>query len=152
TEFLPETSFKLGDQTLKLGSDFVPTPPSSGDKNASGPLHFIAYGLVVSALKRNDVVGLDLNGKIVVMLEGPPRNVSKESWKKAHAQIDILTGLVRAGVAGFVFISHGREEHPYAETADYLTRRRVERADSPELPPELPPFVSVSNEVADKVF
>ncbi|HJZ80959.1 MAG TPA: M28 family peptidase [Pyrinomonadaceae bacterium] len=152
SEFLPETGIKIGDQTLKLGSDFVPTQPYSGDENASGPLFFIAYGLVVSALKRNDVAGLQLQGKIVVMLEGPPRNVSKDSWKKAHAQIDILKGLVGAGVAGLIFMRHGREERPYAEEADYLTRRQIERADSPEMPAELPPFASVSDEGADKLF
>jgi hypothetical protein len=95
---------------------------------------------------------LNLQGKIVVMLEGPPRNVSKDSWKKAHAQIDILYGLVRAGVAGIVFVGHGREEHPYAEIADYLIRRQVDRADSREWPPEAPPFLSVSDAAADKLF
>ena len=86
-EFLPETGMRIGDQQLKLGSDFVITPPFSGDKNASGPMVFVAYALVHSALKRNDVAGLDLAGKIVVMLEGPPPNVSKKSWKEIHAQI-----------------------------------------------------------------
>jgi len=152
TELLPETSFVFGDQTLKLGAEFVPTPPASGDENVSGPLHFIAYGIVLSALKRNDVAGLNLQGKIVVMLEGPPGNVSKDSWKKAHAQLSILKGLVGAGVAGIVFMSHGREEHPYAETADYLVRRQVDRADSKDMPAELPPFLSVSDAAADKLF
>ena len=54
SEFLPETSIKFGDETLKLGADFVPMPPSSGDENASGPLHFIAYGMITTAPKRND--------------------------------------------------------------------------------------------------
>lgn len=152
SEFLPETNLKFGDQTLKLGADFVPMPPSSGDENASGLLYFIAYGMITTAPKRNDVAGLNLSGKIVVMLEGPPRNVSKPSWKKAGVQIDILRGLIGAGVAGIVFISHGREERPFAEIADYLTRRQVERADSPEMPSELPPFVSLSNEAADRLF
>lgn len=152
TELLPDTSFKVGDQALKLGSDFVPTPPANGDENASGQMFFIAYGLVASAIKRNDLGDVNLSGKIVVMLEGPPANVNKDSWKKVHAQLDILRSLVTAGVAGIVFISHGREEHPYSETADYLTRRRVERADSTEYPAELPPFVSLSDEAADKLF
>ena len=151
-EFLPETGFKLGDQALKLGSEFVIAPPYSGEKNASGPLVFIAYGLTSQQPKRNDTAGLDLKGKIVVMLEGPPEIVNPKSWKEAHAQRNIAIGLVRAGVAGIVFISHGREEHPYTELSDYFIRRQVERADEEELPPQVPPFINLSNEAGDKLF
>lgn len=151
-EFMPDTGFKLGDESLRLGSEFVVAPPYSGDKRVQGPLVFIAYGLNTAVPKRNDLAGIDVKGKIVVMLEGPPEIVSKKSWKDAHAQIDVLTGLVGAGVAGIVFISHGREEHPYSEFADYFARRQVERADSEEMPSLLPPFVNLSNEAADKVF
>ncbi len=152
TQLTDETSFTMSDQTLKLGQDFVPIPPANGDESASGQMAFIAYGLVAPDLKRNDVQGLNLKGKIVVMLEGPPRNVSKSSWKKVHAQIDVLLGLMGAGVAGFVFINHGREEHPYAKIADYLVRRQVNRADETEFPSELPPFVRLSDEAADRLF
>jgi hypothetical protein len=152
TQPLVESSFQIGEQTLKLGSDFVPVPPANGDENASGQMFFIAYGMVLPALKRNDVEGLNLKGKIVVMLEGPPANVSKSSWKKVHAQTDILIGLVGAGVAGVVFVSHGREEHPYTEMADYLVRRQLARADDTDYPAELPPFVAVSDEAADRLF
>ena len=152
TEPLQETSFKIGDQALKLGSDFVPTPPANGDENASGQMFFIAYGIVAQALKRNDVYGLNLAGKIVVMLEGPPPNVEKNSWKKVRAQFEIIRGLITSGVTGIVFINHGREENPYAEIADYLTRRQLRLADSIEYPAELPPFVRVSDEAAERLF
>lgn len=152
TELLPETGMKIGDQQLKLGADFAITPPFSGDKNVSGAMVFIAFGLVHSEIKRNDLAGLNLQGKIVVMLEGPPANVSEDSWKKVQAQIAILRSLIGAGVAGLVFINHGREKHPYAEVANYFVRRRVELADSEEMPPQLPPFVAVSDATADKLF
>jgi hypothetical protein len=152
TEPLEESSFRIGEQTLKLGSDFVPIPPANGDENASGQMFFIAYGLVLPALKRNDLEGLNVSGKVVVMLEGPPRNVSKSSWKKAYAQFEIVRALVAAGVTGIVFINHGREEQPYAETANYMVRRQVKLADSTDYPAELPPFVTVSNEAADRLF
>jgi hypothetical protein len=151
-EFLPETGLKVGDETLKMGSDFIVTPPYSSDKNVSGNLVFVAYGLVSRIPKRNDLAGIDVRGKIVVMLEGPPKSVNKGDWKKADAQMSILRGLIQQGAAGLIFVNSGTEEHPYAETADYLTRRRVELASEEENPSFLPPFLTVSNQAAEKLF
>jgi Zn-dependent M28 family amino/carboxypeptidase len=86
------------------------------------------------------------------MLEGPPRIVSKDSWKKARIQFDIVRNLVAQGAAAIVFISHGREEHSYAEIANYLTRRQIEPADSEEMPAFLPPFLNLSDAAAEKLF
>jgi hypothetical protein len=152
TEFLPETSLKVGDAAFKIGSDFAVAPPLSGDKTASGQMVFVAYGLVSSTPKRNDFAGIDVRGKIVVLLDGPPKSVSKEAWKKAKAQISILRGLVGGGAAGIIYVSHGREEHPYSEMADYFSRRQIELADEEELPSFLPPFLAISNETAEKLF
>jgi Peptidase family M28 len=152
SELLPETSFKLGEQSLKMGPEFVIEPPYSGDKSVSGPMVFIAYGLVSNIPKRNDVAGVDVKGKVVVMMEGPPAIVAKEAWKKAKIEWDIMRGLVGAGAAAIVFINHGREEHPYSEMADYLVRRQVERADAEEMPSFLPPFVHIGDEAAEKLF
>src|ERR1043166_3407804 len=152
SEFLPETSFKLGDQSLKMGPEFVIEPPYSGDKNVSGPMVFIAYGLVSNVPKRNDTAGVDFKGKVVVLMEGPPSFVTKAAWKKADIEIELMRGLVAAGVAAIVFINHGREEHPYSEMADYLVRRQIERADTEEMPTFLPPFVHIGDEAAEKLF
>lgn len=152
SQLAPETSLKIGNETLKLGPDFVVTPPYSGDKGASGSLVFVAYGLNSSTPKRDDLAGVDVNGKVVVMLPGPPKIVSKASWKKAKIQTEILRTLVGLGAAGIIYISNGQEEHPYSETADYLTRRQIEVADGEENPSFLPPFLAVSNGTADKLF
>jgi hypothetical protein len=151
-EFMPETSLKVGNETLNLGTDFVVTPPYSGDKSASGAMVFIAYGLSSSTPKRDDLAGIDVRNKVVVMLEGPPAVVPKAAWKKAKAQIGIITSLVSQGVAGVIVIDHGREEHPYSESATYLTRRQVAPADEEEFPPFLPPFLTMSDAAAEKLF
>jgi hypothetical protein len=152
TQFLPETSFKVGEEDLKLGRDYVLSPLPNGDKSASGELIFVAYGLTSTVPKRNDLSGIDVRGKMVVLLEGPPKNVNKESWKKAKAQRDVLFSLIMQGAAGLIFVNTGTEEHPYSEMADYLTRRQIERADSEEMPSSLPPFVTVGNEAAARLF
>jgi hypothetical protein len=151
-QFLPETSMVVGSSTLKFGPDFIVAPPLSGDKSANGGLVFIAYGLVSSTPKRNDLAGLALKGKVVVLLQGPPRIVNKKSWQKAGIQIDILRYLVSQGVAAIAFIEHGREERNYDETAEYFVRRQIERADEEEMPDFLPPFLNLSKAAAEKLF
>ena len=151
-QFLPETSVKVGNDTLKLGPDFIVTPPYGADKTVSGNLVFIAYGLVLTTPKRNDLAGIDLHGKIAVVLEGPPKIVSKESWKKVHAQRDVLRNLIGMGAAAIIMVGQPDKEHPYSEMADYLTRRQVSLADEEEMPSFVPPFLSVSDAGAEKLF
>jgi hypothetical protein len=151
-QFLPETTVRAGNETLKLGTDFFVTPPYSGEKTIGGSLVFVAYGLVLNTPKRNDLAGIDVNGKIVVLLEGPPKNISKESWKTVHAQADVMRTLIRMGAVGFVMINQEDKEHSYSEIADYLTRRQVAFADDEELPSFVPPFISISDAGAVKLF
>jgi Zn-dependent M28 family amino/carboxypeptidase len=54
--------------------------------------------------------------------------------------------------AALVFVNTGTEEHPYSEMADYLTRRQIQRADKEEAPSFLPPFITLSNEAAARLF
>lgn len=152
TQYLPETTFKIGEENLKLGRDYFLSPVPSGDKSAGGELIFVAYGLISTVPKRNDLVGIEVKDKMVVLLEGPPKRVNKASWKKAKAQQDVLRNLIMQGAGGLIFVNRGTEEHPYSEMADYLTRRRIERADSEEFPSFLPPFITLSNEAATKLF
>lgn len=151
-QFLPETTMKIGNDTLQLGTDFVVTPPYSGNKNVKGNLMFVAYGLTSRVPKRDDLAGIDVRGKIVVMMQGPPAVVDKGSWKKANIQTDIIRSLIGLGAVGLIQIDHGREEHSYSKLADYMVRRQIEPADEVELPPFLPPFVQMSDEAADRMF
>lgn len=151
-QFLPETSLKVGNDTLKLGPDFYPSPLLSGDKNLSGALVFVAYGLTLTNPKRNDLEGIDVKGKIVLLMEGPPKNIEKNSWKKVKAQFQVIQNLIAKGAAGLIMISQPNKEHPYSELADYLTRRQVELADSEEMPSFFPPFLYVSDAAAEKLF
>jgi hypothetical protein len=152
TQLLPDTNFKVGEENLKLGRDYFLSPVPSGDKSASGELIFVAYGLVSTVPKRNDLAGIEVKGRMVVLLEGPPKRVNKESWKKAKAQREILRSLIMQEAAGLIFVNTGTEEHPYSEMADYLTRRQIGRADSEEMPSFLPPFITLGDEAATRLF
>jgi hypothetical protein len=145
-----ESSFKAGDATLKMGDDFVISPPFSGDKDVAGRLVFVGFGIQSSA--RDDLKTLDVRGKLVVLLEGPPKAADADQWKKMKAGFLIKRNLFMRGAAGLIVANTSTEQMPYATMADYLTRRQVERADEEQFPPEFPPFVAVSDAGAEKLF
>ena len=151
TQFL-QTTFTAGNETLKPGTDFFVSPPYSGDENIKGDLVFAAYGLAAPFLKRNDFNGIDVRGKIVLLRAGPPPEINKDQWNKAHAQAAVMRGLIGRGAAAIVIVGQSTETLTFPEVADYLTRRQVEPASEAEMPEFLPPFLSVSEAAADKLF
>ena len=151
-QFLPQTAFTAGNENLKFGSDYFVSPPYSGDENINAKMVFVAYGVDVPFLKRKDLTGVDLKGKIAVIHDGPPPEIAKSQWDKAQAQGSVMRALIMRGVAAIVIIGQNTETITFAEIADYLTRRRVEPESSPEYPDFLPPFLSVSNTAAEKLF
>jgi hypothetical protein len=152
TQFLPQTSITAGNETLKLGPDFIITPPYSGDENVTAKMVFVGYGVAVPFLKRNDLAGIDVKGKIVIFRVGPPPEIGKDQWKKASAQINVMRGLIARGAAALVMIGEDTETMSYAEIADYLTRRQIEPESEQEMPEFLPPFITISDAGADKLF
>ena len=152
TVFTPETAFRVGEENLKLGADYGVLPYSSENKSASGDLVFVAYGLQARSIGRNDLDGIDVMGKIVVMLDGPPANISEADWKKADAKWTILGNLVQAGVAGIVLISHGREKETNETIIDYVSRRDIKLASEDSKPLPIPPVVIASKAGAEKLF
>ena len=152
TQFLPQPTFTAGKENLKFREDFIVTPPYSGDENVTGKVVFVGYGIVLPFLNRNDLAGLDVKGKIVVFRPGPPPGVGKEQWKKARAQVNVMRGLIARGAAALVTIGEDTETLTYAEIADYLTRRQIEPESEQEMPDFLPPFISISDSGAEKLF
>jgi hypothetical protein len=153
--FAPETMLKVGGENLKLGTDFsVLTLPriEKTNKNASSDMIFVAYGIQSKAINRADLEGVDLLGKIVVMLDGPPANISQAEWEGANARAGILRFLVNKGVAGIISIPHGREKEPIEKLIDDTSRRDISIGDENPEPTSLPALVAVSGKAAEKLF
>ena len=148
----PETSLRVGDSSLKLGEDFYVSHPFSGDKDVSGRLVFVGFGIQTAGRERDDLKGIDVSGKIVVVIEGPPRGVTRDQWRKMKAGFLIKKNLFALGAAGLIMANSGTEETPYPMLADYMTRRQLEPAGAEQLPPQFPPFLGVSDAGAEKLF
>ena len=58
-------------------------PYTSETVDVSGGLVFVGYGVVSTDLKRDGLAGLDLKGKIVMMLGGQPDRVDAAAWRIA---------------------------------------------------------------------
>lgn len=149
----PDTSFKVGDDSLVFGSDFVFMPQAISGKEASGEMVFVSYGIQASSIKRDDFAGVDLAGKIVVMLEGPPAGFPKKAWDDQKASQAIFFNVLSKGASAVVFIGHGREEQTPEMAISYMSRRQIELINSPGgIPGEIPPILYVSSKGAEKLF
>ena len=152
TVFTTDTTFKVGDEPYKFGSDYAFIPYSDDDQNASGEMVFIAYGIQAKSINRNDLDGIDVRGKIVVMLNGPPANIPKDAWEKNNAKFVILGNLVKSGVAGIVIVPHGREKDSNEMIIDYLSRRQISMSGGQGQSFPIPPLVMASGKAAEKLF
>ena len=151
----PDSSFKAGDVSLKYKEDFVIPPPlpQEDSKEASGALVFAGYSVVSPDLKRDDLAGLDLKGKIVVVLSGRPNNVEAAAWARAANQQAVFGRMIGAGAAGFAIVyTSARATQPFSLAATYLSRRRVLFADAPAFPIKLPPIALIGDAAAEKLF
>jgi hypothetical protein len=148
-----ETSVKAGDAVLKHGEDYVLLPPFTSDQvDASGGIVFVGYGVVSPELKRDDLAGLDLKGKIVVLLTGQPAGVDAAAWKRAtNPQARAMT-IFSKGAAAMIVGNAGTPQQPFAVIANYLSRRRVSLSSSPTPPFKIPPVLLVSDAAMEKIF
>lgn len=146
----PETQFTLDGAPLKMGDEFAAVPPHSGDEDAGGRLVFVGFGIQNSS--RDDFKNLDVRGKVVVLIDGPPRGVTEKDWRKMDAPRRIMQGIVYGGAAALVIANSGTEQMPFAMSADYATRRQLELENEERVPRGVPPFVAVSDAAAEKLF
>ncbi len=153
SQVMPESFVKAGDASLAFGTEFVPAPPYTSElSEATGGLVFVTYGVVSPELKRDDLAGLDVKGKVVIVLAGMPKGVDEAAWKKAGSAQSVIMGLMGKGAAAVVAANFGTKQQPFSVLGTYLSRRRVALADAPEPPFKLPPIILASDAGMEKLF
>ncbi|MGI9055704.1 MAG: M28 family peptidase [Pyrinomonadaceae bacterium] len=148
----PETMVQVGDVKLNFGTDYGILPMNNGNKETSGDLVFVGYGIVADSIKRNDLKGIDVTGKIVVMLDGVPAGITKEAWEKQKASFIFRQMIIQKGAAAIINIGNGRGENPPEEAISYFSRRQITMPDENGYPAFVPPFIYVSSNGAEKLF
>jgi len=152
-EVLPDSALSVGDTALKHGSDYVVLPPYSvSEVNVASDVVFVGYGVVSEELKRDDLAGLDLKGKLVILLTGQPTGVDPSAWRRASNPQARGMNIFGKGAAAMIVGNSGSAAQPFATIANYLSRRRVSLASAPQPPFKVPPILLASDEAMEKIF
>ncbi|MGH9932874.1 MAG: M28 family peptidase, partial [Pyrinomonadaceae bacterium] len=152
-EVAATSSVQVGGTSLKYGEEFVVAPPYTFEKaTATGDIVFVGYGVTSPALKRDDLAGIDVKGKIVVVLAGHPTNIETAEWEKSVTAQSVGGSLIGRGAQGLILLNYGSKERPYSMIAGYLTRRSVKLADAPGMPMKLPPILLGNEAAGEKIF
>ena len=147
-----ETStFKVGGHTLTLGTEWAPLSITGNTLALTADLVFVGYGVVDDALHRNDLAGIDLNGKIAVVFQDRPANVSESAWA-APGQKRFET-MAAAGATAFILIENGRGALPVGLIVDYFSRpRNLPEGATPDPPLGNRPVLGLNDGAAAMLF
>ncbi len=100
---LAELRWAGGAEPLAEGSDFVMSGSAVEDRsNAEAPLVFAGYGIRSARFKHDDYAGLDVKGKIVVVLQGKPLQFPTEEGAHFGSSAEKILMAARHGAVGIV--------------------------------------------------
>ncbi len=148
----PETSLTVGDEKLNFGSDFSLVSMNNGNKDVSGEMVFVGYAIQVKSINRDDLNGIDVTGKIVVLFQGHPSGITKKDWDDNNASRVFSRNLMQKGAAAIVYISNGTEDSSTAESISYSSRRQIQMPDEEGYPSFIPPIVYIGAGATEKLF
>ncbi|MCY1047331.1 M20/M25/M40 family metallo-hydrolase [Corallococcus sp. bb12-1] len=97
-----------GGQTLPLvqGEDVMLSARQGDSGTVEAPLVFVGYGLSIPEKGYDDFAGLDLKGKVVVLLQGGPSNIPGPVKSHFSAWSERVKVLKSAGAVGFVYLQN----------------------------------------------
>ena len=144
---------------LKYGEDYLPNAQAqAADLKLDAPLVFVGYGLVNPATGRDDYAGLDVKGKIVVMLNGAPTSLQTEERAHFSNPNTKRQEAAKRGAIGVVTMSgpSAEKRRPFSAGAGQLRGWRVIWRDAKDVgairAPSAPALVSISQAGAAKLF
>jgi len=137
--------------------DFIPGRNYFASRaEVTAPLVFVGFGIHAPELGHDDFAGVDLTGRIAVVLDGSPATFP--SSQRAHHSREKLRQVASRGAVGVVFINTPEEEKrsPWSRTVALswvAGMRLVDAAGQPvEAYPELKASASFNIETAPRLF
>ena len=144
---------------LKYGEDYLPgAQAQAADVAVNAPLVFVGYGLVDAGRGRDDYAGLDVKGKIVVMLSGAPTAIQTE--ERAHLSNPNVKReeAAKRGAVGVMIMptTSSEKRRPFARGLTGMKEWRVIWRNAQDVgairAPSAPSLVTLSLAGAEKLF
>ncbi|NMH59797.1 M28 family metallopeptidase [Alteromonas ponticola] len=157
----PEVFFTMnGEKTaLEYPKEYLTGPDLlRTETSMQGKMVFVGYGIVADELNHNDYQGLDVEGKIVVMLSGKPKSFPSEEGAHFASGYQKQKYAVEHGAIGIVTLSTPLAEkvRPYQSMLSYLHTPSMAWLDSNGEPanrfPQLQGSAYLSQPAAKKLF
>ncbi len=126
-EFTKETSLHIVDDgpEPKLREDYIPFGFSTSG-SFEGDVVFVGYGITAADRSHDDYAGLDVKGRVVLMLRREPTSWNPDGGYTEHARFDHKVPLAKAHGAAAVLIVN---QDPGPDGIDGLMRFRPARTD-----------------------
>lgn len=144
---------------LRFGKDFLPEAVAYLGKRAfDAPLVFAGYGIVAPEWKRDDFAGLDLKGKIVVLLSGAPEVGHGDEQAFFGSTANKRVEAAKRGAVGVMVISTPESEkrRPLEKSAPrwQVWRMGWRQADGQafDVAPSAPLLANLSSMVGETLF
>ena len=127
---------------LRIGADVVPlvnlaegVPPTRRD--AEGQMIFIGYGVSTKRPARDDLAGLDLEGKVVVVIIGAPQgadSATREALESEGAIGERLAQILPRRPSAVIMLLPDGGHTRYSRLAPELLQSVTRRSARPEIP------------------
>lgn len=150
---------KNGTVPLVFGEDYIPgATPLSPTVDLNAPMVFAGFGIVSPDGKRNDYRGLDVKGKIAVVLTGAPKSMHGEERAHYGNYMTKRIAAARHGAAGIIIVYTPTRQsaQPFERAQQNWNERQmtwVEADGKPWYPGGTAPQIAVvSLKGAEKIF
>ena len=114
-------ALEVGGRARRMGEDFAPFPFSS-DGEVTAEVVFVGYGISAPKLGYDDYAGVEVAGKLVLMVDGEPRESdrnspfrSPEAFRFRELRYKAMTAR-NQGAAGLLFVSRRHKRGRRLET------------------------------------
>jgi Zn-dependent M28 family amino/carboxypeptidase len=103
------------EEKLTLGEDLTINVRVANAPSSEASLVFAGYGLSIPSHNHDDLAGLDLSGKIVLVMPGGPRGIAGPVL--SHAQAQRWATLRKRGAVGILSVSSPRGDIPWSRSS-----------------------------------
>jgi Zn-dependent M28 family amino/carboxypeptidase len=143
---------------LALGDDYyVSGEVRSPSGDATGEIVFAGYGIHAPELGHDDLAGLDLEGKVVLVISGAPTSFQTEIRAHHGSSTTKKSELAKRGAVGYIAVNSlsNEKRRPFARLKNYLDYEAFDWVMPAGTEAELldiPANASISHDVAKEIF